>query len=91
MSNKVERKLVAIMFTDIAGFTKDMSIDESKALSGLEQKISVVKPMVEKFKGIYVKDIGDGTLSYFDSATQATDCALNIQTELNKDLDILIA
>jgi len=33
MSSKVERKLAAIMFTDIAGYTSQMSKDQDVALN----------------------------------------------------------
>ena len=38
MSSKVERKLAAIMFTDIAGYTEQMSKSESKSLNILDKK-----------------------------------------------------
>ena len=38
MSSKVERKLTAIMFTDIVGYTAQMSKDEAVAISLLMTK-----------------------------------------------------
>ena len=49
------RKLAAIMFTDIAGYTAQMSKDESKALSLLKTKESILKPLIKKHNGTYVK------------------------------------
>jgi class 3 adenylate cyclase len=43
-----ERKLAAIMFTDIAGYTEQMSKDEAVALSLLNKKESLLKPLVAK-------------------------------------------
>ena len=67
------------MFTDIAGYTESMSKSESKTLKLLEKKRSILKPLFKKYKGTFVKEIGDGTLSYFDSAVNAATCAVELQ------------
>ena len=78
--NKVQtRKLAAIMFTDIAGFTKKMSFDENVAISSVRKKRSIVLPLIKDNNGVFVKEIGDGTLSYFPSAIDASNCAIKIQ------------
>jgi class 3 adenylate cyclase len=58
----IERKLAAIMFTDIAGYTAQMSKDEAVAISLLNKKESVLKPLIAKHNGTYVKSTGDGSL-----------------------------
>jgi tetratricopeptide (TPR) repeat protein len=78
------------MFTDIVGFTDLMSNDESKALITLQKKISTVQSEISNCNGVYVKDIGDGTLSYFDSATKAVDCAIKIQKSLQNKISVRI-
>ena len=65
MSSTIQRKLAAIMFTDIAGYTASMSESESKSLELLEKKRSIIQPLLKKYNGTCVKEIGDGTLSYF--------------------------
>ena len=75
-SSQIVRKLAAIMFTDIAGYTEQMSKSESKSLDTLEKKCSILKPLLNKYKGTLVKEIGDGTLSYFESAVNAATCAV---------------
>ena len=54
----IERKLAAIMFTDIAGYTAQMSKDEAVAISLLNKKESVLKPLIAKHNGTYVKSTG---------------------------------
>ena len=78
----IERKLAAIMFTDIAGYTESMSKSESKTLNLLEKKRSILKPLLKEYKGTFVKEIGDGTLSYFESAVNAATCAVKPQETL---------
>ena len=46
-SSRIERKLAAIMFTDIAGYTEQMSKSESKTLNLLEKKRSILKPLIK--------------------------------------------
>jgi len=77
----IERKLAAIMFTDIAGYTAQMSKNEDKALEMLRKKRS----LIANHNGTYVKEIGDGTLSYFKSGYNASACAKELQKELQND------
>ena len=81
----IERKSAAIMFTDIAGYTEAMSESEQKALDMLRRKRSILKPLIDNHQGTYVKEIGDGTLSYFESGYNASACAKEFQKEIHKD------
>jgi len=73
------RKLAAIMFTDMVGYTVLMGDDERNALSLLEQNFRIQKPLVHQFRGQWLDEIGDGGLSSFESAVDAVYCALAIQ------------
>ena len=48
-----------------------MSESEQKALDMLRRKRSILKPLIDNHQGTYVKEIGDGTLSYFESGYNA--------------------
>lgn len=87
-----ERKLAAIVFTDICDFTKLMSTDENKAMALLEQQRALLKPIINNFNGEWLKEIGDGILMSFPSAVNAVTCSLEIQRILahNQDLTIRI-
>ena len=52
----IERKLAAIMFTDIVGFTKTMGDDETTALTILENQQSLINPIVKERKGTIIKN-----------------------------------
>jgi len=84
----IERKLAAIMFTDIAGYTAQMSKDEAVAISLLNKKESVLKPLIAKHNGTYVKSTGDGSLSHFNSAVDAAMCAKRLQESIYDDKDL---
>ena len=87
-----ERRLAAIVFTDIVGFTELMGRNEAKAMALLEQQRALLKPIISNFKGEWLKEIGDGVLISFPSAVMAVTCALEIQRILahNPDLTLRI-
>ena len=87
-SSQIERKLAAIMFTDIAGYTALSAKDSTKASKLLKTQKDTLKPIVEKYGGSWMKEIGDGLLLTFDSATSAVECSIAIQ-ETTKDLEDL--
>ena len=89
-SPQIERKLAAIMFTDIAGYTKQMSKDEAVAISLLNKQESILKPLIAKHNGTYVKSTGDGSLSYFNSAVNAATCAIKLQSATYDDKNMNI-
>ena len=86
------RKLAAIVFTDIVGFTKLAAHDQSKASSLLTQQRELLKPIVVSFNGKWVKEIGDGLLLIFDTVTDAVKCSIKIQEETKRvdNLDLRI-
>jgi len=84
MSSNIERKLAAIMFTDIADFTALSAKDENKALELLNQQSKILSPITSKFNGTLHKKIGDGLLYTFSTVTDAIKCAIQIQKETLK-------
>src|SRR6266498_4334727 len=73
------RQLAAIMFTDIVGYTALMGEDEQKAFELLRKNRQLQKPIIEKFNGTWIKEIGDGVLASFHTVTDAVLCATEIQ------------
>jgi len=78
------RKLAAIMFTDIVGYTALMGNDEEKAFDILEINRQIHKDLLNKNDGTWLKEIGDGVLACFDSITQAVICAQEIREACEK-------
>jgi len=87
-----QKKLKAIVFTDIADFTKLSSQDEQNALDLIQKQNEIVKPIVKKHHGEWLKEIGDGLLLSFDSSIEAVHCSIEIQQTLKEvdDLNIRI-
>ena len=59
----IERKLAAIMFTDIAGYTAQMSKDQDVAFVLLEEKQSKFKPLIKEHKGTLIKEMGESEVT----------------------------
>jgi len=74
-----KRKLAAIMFTDMVGYTSLMQEDEEKARKLIERHRDLMKPHVDKHGGEIIQYVGDGTFCRFDSAIEAVNAALEIQ------------
>ena len=73
-----ERRLAAIMFTDIFGYTALMGENEPKALQLLERNRKIQKPLIEIYHGQLLKEMGDGMLASFTSVSDAVHCAQEI-------------
>lgn len=80
----ISRQLAAIMFTDIVGYTSLMGEDEQRAFELLRLNRKLQQPIVEKFGGKWIKELGDGVLASFQTATDAVFCAGSIQKATEK-------
>jgi adenylate cyclase len=78
-----ERRLAAIMFTDIAGYTTLTQRDEALALRLLGTHRDLLRPVFVKHRGREIKTIGDAFLVEFSSALEATQCAVDVQSVLH--------
>jgi adenylate cyclase len=79
-----ERRLAAIMFTDMVDYTTMSEQNEALALALLEEHKELLRPVFSRHGGREVKTIGDGFLVEFQSALEAVRCALEIQQLMQK-------
>jgi adenylate cyclase len=77
---EVHRRLAAILAADVVGYTRLMETHEVDTHIRLMQlRSEVLAPGVAAQRGRIVKHTGDGFLATFDTARDATRCALSLQ------------
>ncbi len=75
----MSRRLAAIMFTDLEGYSRLAHGDERGALRLLEDQERLMRPLVAAHHGRKIKSMGDGLLVEFPNARDAVECAVVIQ------------
>jgi adenylate cyclase len=76
----VERRLAAILFTDVVGYSRLMNFDEEGTHARLQScRKEVFEPKIREYRGRIVKHTGDGALVEFASAVDAVRCAVDMQ------------
>jgi adenylate cyclase len=77
---RAERRLAAILATDVVGYSRLMGGDEEGTLAALKSlRKSLIDPKIAEHSGRVVKTTGDGALVEFASAVNAARCAIDIQ------------
>src|SRR6266480_1024310 len=84
MSSTEQRKLAAIMFTDMVGYSALSQRNEQLAQELLEEHRALLRPLFARFNGTEIKTIGDAFLVEFHSALEAAQCGIEIQRALAK-------
>lgn len=92
----MERRLAAILLTDMVGYSRLMGLDEEGTISRQKShRHEVFEPTIIKHGGRIVKSTGDGILVEFPSAVDSVKCAIEVQeelaeldTDMHKDLRI---
>ena len=84
--DKAKRRLAAVMFTDIVGYSKLMNEDEGRAMQLLENYDNIGEKCFSELDGRLIKKIGDADFVEFSSALDAVSCAINLQKKL-KDVE----
>ncbi len=75
------RRLAAIMFTDIVGFSRQMGDNEARTLRLLEVHNHVIQQAVTEYHGHVIKTVGDAFLVDFPSVVHAVQCAQHIHAQ----------
>lgn len=82
-SERVKRRLSAILCADVVGYSSLMGEDETTTLLALKKcDAEVIEPIVKEHNGRIFKRMGDGFLIEFSSAVDSLDCALAWQYSL---------
>jgi TolB-like protein/class 3 adenylate cyclase len=82
-TQRIERRLAAILAADIAGYSRLMEADEVDTLARLKgHRRELIDPKIGEHGGRIVKTTGDGLLIEFPSVIEAVSCALAVQREM---------
>jgi TolB-like protein/class 3 adenylate cyclase len=84
-TERVERKLAALLAADVAGYSRLMGADEEGTLARLKaHRRELIDPKVAEHRGRIVKTTGDGLLVEFASPVEAVRCAGEIQKAMRE-------
>ena len=91
MTERIQRRLAAIVSADVVGYSRLIGMDETGTLAALRaHRAEMIDPKIAEHGGRIVKTMGDGLLLEFPSVVDATQCMVEIQTgmvERNQDID----
>jgi adenylate cyclase len=76
----VERKLAAILVSDVAGYSRLAGADQERTVARLRSlRSDLVDQIISVHHGRMVKRTGDGSLVEFRSVVDAVRCAIEVQ------------
>ena len=78
------------MFTDIVGYTAIMGKNEQMAFDLLNKNRQLQKPIIEQFRGKWIKELGDGVMASFSTVTDAVSAAIKIQEACKQSKEFLL-
>ena len=84
MGDRLPRKLAAILYADVAGYSRLTGEDEDATHRILTVYLDFISSTVDEHGGKVVHYAGDAVLSKFDAVTDAMSAAVAIQNELNE-------
>ncbi len=79
MTDALPRRLLAVMFTDIKGFSGLMSVNEARTVRLVEEHRAIVRQVIAGHRGRGHETIEDAFVVLFDAVTDAVECALAMQ------------
>ena len=85
MPQDQKRRLAAIMFTDIVGYTAMIQRDEQEAIQSVQSHQETLEACTNLHHGEIIQYYGDGSLTIFSSASEAVRCAICIQMKLRQE------
>ncbi len=79
----INRKLSAILYADVHGYSRLMDQDEEGTIVRLTRSLNLIRRLVGDYGGSVVNSAGDGLLALFPSAALALDFAVEMQREMS--------
>src|ERR1700712_1187888 len=83
MGRSMQRRLAAILATDVVGYSRLMGSDEMGTLAALKShRRELVDSAIAEHHGRIVKTTGDGMLVEFASVVDAVSCSVHVQRSM---------
>jgi len=87
MEDRLPRKLAAILYADVAGYSRLTGEDEDSTHRALNEYLNLISNTVESHHGQVMHYAGDAVLAKFDAVVDALSSAVAIQEELRTQND----
>jgi adenylate cyclase len=81
--DRAKRKLRAVLSADVKGYSRLMGQDEAGTVNKLKEYRALMTDLIQKYRGRVVDSPGDNIRAEFASIVDATECAVQVQEELN--------
>lgn len=82
MEDHLPRKLAAILYADVAGYSRLTGEDEEGTHRRLSEYLDIISSTIEQHQGRVIHYAGDAVLADFGTVTKAVTCATTIQREI---------
>jgi TolB-like protein/class 3 adenylate cyclase/rhodanese-related sulfurtransferase len=89
VEERLPRKLAAILYADVVGYSRMASEDEDATHRKLKESLDLIATTVKSYHGRVISYSGDAALAMFDAVVDAVSCAAAIQRDIvsfNKDV-----
>ena len=83
MVEQLPRKLAAVLYADVADYSRLTGEDEDSTHRRLSEYLDIVTESISQRRGRVVHYAGDAVLADFNTATNALECAIAIQKQIS--------
>jgi adenylate cyclase len=81
MDGHLPRKLAAILYADVAGYSRLTGQDEEQTHQKLSEYLDLIRDSIGQHHGSVDHYAGDAVLADFSTVTSAIECAISIQND----------
>ena len=82
METRLARKLVAVLYADVAGYSRLTGDDEDGTHRRLSEYLDLISAAIGIHRGRVMHYAGDAVLAMFEAVSDALSCAISIQDDL---------
>ena len=83
MSDPLPRKLAAVLYADVAGYSRLTGEDEDSTHRHLSKYLDMISDTIGRYQGRVIHYAGDAVLADFGTVTNALECASSVQNDLS--------